>query len=555
MTWATMLRANSIPGGSTRRSCRRTGHTSDGMERASEATNFDDHRPVRPSGPGPTSGVERLTALEPGMAIVYGGDRIARVPADLAAAFQPGDRILVVAESGAILHIPNAEHDLVSAAVSDAHHAFGELASISDTAISAFFDGFAALLDDDASFGPIAEANALDVTAAKARGRSTTRLALSAKMRADMIAGLRGWRDTPSTRDAIVETVEHDGWRVEQRRAGLGVVGFVFEGRPNVFADATGVLRSGNTVVFRIGSDALETARAIVDHALVPALRLAGLPEGAARLLDSPARATGWALFSDPRVGLAVARGSGSAVEQLGSVARQAGIPASLHGTGGAWMVAGRGADIATFSAAVEHSLDRKVCNTLNVCCILEEHADTFVPAFLTALESAARQRGTNPKLHVVAGAQRWTDPAWLTRVVPITRAEGIVEERQAQFIAEADLGTEWEWEESPEVSLVVVPSVQHAIELNNRHSPRLVASLISDDPDEQASFWQSVDVPFVGNGFTRWVDGQFALDRPELGLSNWGSGRLFGRSAVLSGDSVFTIRTRAVQHERDLHR
>ena len=50
--------------------------------------------------------------------------------------------------------------------------------------------------------------------------------------------------------------------------APLGVVGFVFEGRPNVFADATGVLRGGNTVVFRIGSDALGTARAIVRHAV-----------------------------------------------------------------------------------------------------------------------------------------------------------------------------------------------------------------------------------------------------------------------------------------------
>jgi glutamate-5-semialdehyde dehydrogenase len=63
------------------------------------------------------------------------------------------------------------------------------------------------------------------------------------------------------------------------------------------------------------------------------------------------------------------------------------------------------------------------------------------------------------------------------------------------------------------------------------------------------------VDAPFVGNGFTRWVDGQFALDRPELGLSSWQHGRLFARSAVLSGDSVYTVRTRAWQATPDLHR
>ena len=67
----------------------------------------------------------------------------------------------------------------------------------------------------------------------------------------------------------------------------------------------------------------------------------------------------------------AVARGSGPAVAQLGAVARQAGIPVSLHGTGGAWIVAAADADRERFVASVVHSLDRKVCNTLNVCCIV----------------------------------------------------------------------------------------------------------------------------------------------------------------------------------------
>ena len=97
-----------------------------------------------------------------------------------------------------------------------------------------------------------------------------------------MIDGLRMWRDAPSSRDAVIDSIDHSGWQVEQRLAGLGVVGFVFEGRPNVFADACGVLRSGNSVVFRIGSDALGTARAIVTNALDPALAEAGLPPGAA---------------------------------------------------------------------------------------------------------------------------------------------------------------------------------------------------------------------------------------------------------------------------------
>ena len=111
------------------------------------------------------------------------------------------------------------------------------------------------------------------------------------------------------------------------------------------------------------------------------------------------------------------------------------------------------------------------------------------------------------------------------------------------------------EWEGSPEVTLVVIDSVDDGVSLFNRQSPRLVASLISDDNVEQQAFYEQVDAPFVGNGFTRWVDGQFALLRPELGLSNWANGRLFSRSGVLSGDSVFTVRTRMIQDDPDLHR
>lgn len=498
---------------------------------------------------------DELVALEAGMPVVYGGNRVRRVPPELASAFRPGDRLLVVQATGALLHVTAADQALVDAAVAAATHSFAALASVPDGAITAFYDRFAASLEDDARFAVIAAANEADVAAARARGRSTTRLVLSPKMRADMVAGLRGWRDATPSRDALVERVEHHGWRVEQRRAPLGVVGFVFEGRPNVFADATGVLRSGNTAVLRIGSDALGTARAIVEHALAPSLAEAGLPDGAVRLLDSPSRATGWALFSDARLALAVARGSGAAVEQLGSVARQAGVPVSLHGTGGAWMVTGESADPDRFEAAVLRSLDRKVCNTLNVCCVLEARAGALVPRFLAGLDRAATARGVAAKLHVAPGAERFVPEAWFSRTITVRRAEGPSEEPQAEPLPADALGREWEWEESPEVTLAVVASVDEAVALCNRHSPRLVASLVTDDAAELDGFWQAVDAPFVGNGFTRWVDGQYALGRPELGLSNWEHGRLFARSAVLSGDGVFTVRTRMHQDDPDLHR
>jgi glutamate-5-semialdehyde dehydrogenase len=121
--------------------------------------------------------------------------------------------------------------------------------------------------------------------------------------------------------------------------------------------------------------------------------------------------------------------------------------------------------------------------------------------------------------------------------------------------VADDQLGIEWEWEGSPEITLTLVESVDEAVELFNSHSPRFVASLISDDGGEQERFWATVDAPFVGDGFTRWVDGQYAFDKPELGLSNWQLGRLFARGGVLSGDSVFTVRARARQSDPGVHR
>jgi glutamate-5-semialdehyde dehydrogenase len=429
------------------------------------------------------------------------------------------------------------------------------MAAISDAQVTRFFEAFAARLADDAVWTGIASANAEDVAAARANGRSTTRLEATAAMRADMIAGLQEWAAAEGLAGRTLERIEHDGWSLEQVAAPLGVVGFVFEGRPNVFADACGVLRTGNTVVFRIGADALGTARAIVAGALDPALGSASLPLGAVMLVDSPEHAAGWALFSDPRLALAVARGSGPAVAQLGGVARQTGTPVSLHGTGGAWLVADRTADPERFAAAVYHSLDRKVCNSLNVCCIVRERAGDLVPLFLDALRRAGERRGGGCKLHVVVGDEEVAPKAWLEARVRVRRARGEFEEAQVDLLDLEDLGREWEWEETPEVSLAIVDTTEEAVALFNALSPQFAASLIAEDELAQRRFFETINAPFVGDGFTRWVDGQYALNRPELGLSNWRHGRLLARGAVLSGDSVFTVRARARQSDPHLDR
>ncbi len=497
----------------------------------------------------------RLETLQPGATLIVGGDRAVAVPAEIISAFRAGDAILPIETTGEILHVPAAERRVAHEAVSRAASAFSRMGAISDEQISRFFECFAARLEDDEVWERVQKVNDRDVEDARARGRSTTRLVADETLRRGMIDGLRGWIDAPSRRGAVLETIEHEGWNIDLVGAELGIVAFVFEGRPNVLADATGVLRGGNTVVFRIGRDALATARALMEHALDPALIEAGLPKRAVCLIDSPAHAAGWALFSDRRVALAVARGSGPAVATLGGLAQQAGVPASLHGTGGAWIVASGRADAGAFAAAVYHSLDRKVCNTLNVCCIDRTRAADLVPVLLRELARAGERRGQAFKLHVTAGDESFVPADLFEARIDVRRAEGDVREPQAETLAEADLGVEWEWEETPEISLKIVDDVPHAVDLFNRHSPQFIASLLSDDAAEHRLFYGSVNAPFVCNGFTRWVDGQYALRRPELGLSNWQNGRLFGRGGVLSGDSVYTVRGRVTQSDPDVGR
>jgi glutamate-5-semialdehyde dehydrogenase len=225
----------------------------------------------------------------------------------------------------------------------------------------------------------------------------------------------------------------------------------------------------------------------------------------------------------------------------LGAVARQFGIAVSLHGTGGAWMIAGEHANAQWLSTVVVNSLDRKVCNTLNVCCIVRSRASELVPLFVDAMNRAALLRDAIAVIHADSASQELLADQ--------------IRSIEVHNLSVDELGTEWEWENAPECSLVIVNDVDEAIALFNRYAPSFIVSIISDNEVELEKVWRETNAPFVSNGMTRWVDGQFALNKPELGLSNWQNGRTLGRGGILSGDSVFSVRYRALQHDADLHR
>lgn len=499
--------------------------------------------------------VKPLTALAAGMTLIVGGDRRVQVDEALANAFEAGDALIVVPDTGELLHIPKSARAAAADAVTAAASAFRALGEVDDRALDTFFTAFADRLGDDTVFAQIVAANDTDVEQAKARGRSTTRLVITEAMRRDMIAGLHNWVATPSLRGQVRRTITHDGFTLDEVTDRLGVIAFVFEGRPNVFADALGVLRSGNTVVFRIGSDALNTARAIVTFVLEPAREQAGLPKGVVSLVDAASHAAGWALFSDPRLALAVARGSGKAVQDLSAVALQAGVPVSAHGTGGAWLIATGTADLQRLSAAIVHSLDRKVCNTLNVVVVPRAHADTLMPVVIDALSDAAVRRDSVPKLHVVGDAAKYVPDDWFDAPVAVVRADGTHQETRAEQNDLAVLATEWEWEDAPEMSVVLCDDLAQGISLFNTYAPRFVLSVISNDEDDHVLAFQTAEAPYVGDGFTRWVDGQYALGVPELGLSNWERGRLLARGGILTGEGITTLRYRVRQHDPQVSR
>ena len=196
---------------------------------------------------------------------------------------------------------------------------------------------------------------------------------------------------------------------------------------------------------------------------------------------------------------------------------------------------------------AVVRSLDRKVCNTLNTCCLVKDgNAAHRAAVVLTALQQAGAARGQFVKLHVAAGSEALVPSALFTTQVPVVRSAGPVNEPQAEIIDAADLGVEWEWEDTPEVTLVAVDSLDKAMALFNRHSPRLVGTLISKEPAEHRRFLR--DARRALRRRRPHALGGRPVRAGQTGagaVHNWEDGRLFGRGGVLTGDSVYTVRTR----------
>jgi len=163
-----------------------------------------------------------LDQIEVGTRVLSATGEVFTVSDALAAEFNVGDRIVANSQTG-LLHLPAQEFAIASHAVARCTAAFEEMDTVTDEQIFAFFHELADRLGDDKVWRQIERVNEADVADAKSRGRSITRLTVSETMRQNMIDGLRGWASTPSRRNAALEQVERDGFRVELVGAALGV--------------------------------------------------------------------------------------------------------------------------------------------------------------------------------------------------------------------------------------------------------------------------------------------------------------------------------------------
>jgi glutamate-5-semialdehyde dehydrogenase len=342
----------------------------------------------------------------------------------------------------------------------------------------------------------ILEANRADLDRARSRGYARAfldRLTLTDGRIEEMAAGLRQVATLP---DPVGETVETwrrpSGLEISRVRVPLGVIGFIYESRPNVTADSAGLcLKSGNAVVLRGGSEAIDS-NTIIAHLLAKAVEKAGLPPDVIQHVETPDRAAVMALLTlDRYLDLIVPRGG---EEFVRLVAERSTVPVLKHDKGLCHVFVDEGADLEMAVAiAVNAKAQRvSVCNAMETLLVHAAIAPRFLPV------AAARLRE--------AGVEIRGDERARTLVSDIRPA------------AEADWDTEYL---DYIVAIRVVDGLDQAVAHIRRHGSGLAEAIVTSDVRRARRFTHEVDAAAVlVNASTRLVDGgQFGMGA-EMGIS-----------------------------------
>jgi len=342
----------------------------------------------------------------------------------------------------------------------------------------------------------VLEANRADLDRARSAGltrASLDRLTLTGARIEEMAVGLRHVAGLP---DPVGETVEvwrrPSGVEIARVRVPLGVIGFIYESRPNVTADAAGLcLKSGNAVLLRGGSEALES-NTIIAHILAKAVEKAGLPADAIQYVDTPDRAAVMAMLTlDRYLDLIIPRGG---EEFVRLVAERATVPVLKHDKGLCHVYVDEGADLDMALAIVLNAKTHRVsvCNAMETLLVHAAVAPAFLPMAAARLGEAGVELRADERARIlVPGA------------VPATAAD-------------------WDTEYLDYVlSVKVVTTFEEAIAHIRRHGSGLAEAIVTRDIRRARRFTQQVDAAAVlVNASTRLVDGSAFGMGAEMGIS-----------------------------------
>jgi glutamate-5-semialdehyde dehydrogenase len=387
-----------------------------------------------------------------------------------------------------------AVHELAGAA-REASRALGLLTRAQkDAAVKAMAD---ALLS---SAEPILAANARDIERGVEGGMPA---GLQDRLRLDL-ARLRAiaeaLRQVAALPDPVGEVVR--GWsmpngaQIRQVRVPFGVVGMIYEARPNVTVDAAGLaFKSGNAVILRGGSAAADSNRALVG-VLRQALVDQGLPPDAVCLLDGEGRDAARALMrARGLVDVIIPRGG---AELIATVVRESQVPVIETGSGNVHVYVDAAADLAKALAIVVNSKTQRpsVCNAAETLLVHSDVAAEFLPQALRALH----ERGV--KLH---GDDRARAAA---------RAAGV----PATVATEVDFDTEYH---ALEMAVGVVDSLDEALAHVRRYSTGHTEAIVTEDRAAARRWQAEVDAAVVMvNASTRFTDGGEFGFGAEIGIS-----------------------------------
>jgi len=350
------------------------------------------------------------------------------------------------------------------------------------------------------------EANRADVERARSRGVARAfldRLTLTETRIEEMAQGLREIAALPDPVGTVVESWRRpNGIEISRVRVPLGVIGFIYESRPNVTADAAGLcVKSGNAVVLRGGSEAIESNTTIA-AVLAKALEKAGAPADAIQFVGTTDReAVAVLLGLDGLVDLIIPRGGEEFVRWVGARAR---VPVLKHDKGLVHVFVDASADPAMATQIVLNAKAQRpsVCNALETLLVHGAIAPALLPPLAARLAEAGVELRGCPRTQAL---------------VPAARAA-----------AAADWDTEYL---DLILAIRVVDDLDAAIAHIHRHGSGLAEAIVTNDLAHARRFTREVDAAAVlVNASTRLVDGgQFGMGA-EMGIS---TSRIHARGPV----------------------